>query len=224
MKRGVGLVLLLIILAVVASVTATAFLYFSISPAARVADRSTLVLRPGGELFEVVPDDVLQFVSRSETRTVRGYVEALRKAKVDRRIAAVLLAPRPLSSPFWGKVQELHEALLDFKTSGKPVYAFLEYGGDREYYLATAADKIFLVPTATLDLTGVATYEVFLRGTLDWIGTYPDLIRAQGHRSGTAIARACAQSRAGRRSGLRRRARRSRRRCRRTGQTADDRE
>jgi protease-4 len=154
-----------------------------VAPTARIADSSTLVLRPGGELFEVVPDDVLQFVSRSESRTVRGYVEALGKAKVDRRITAVLLAPRPLSSPYWGKVQELHEAILDFKTSGKPVYAFLEYGGDREYYLATAADKIFLVPTATLDLTGVATYEVFLRGTLDWIGTYPDLMHIGDYKT-----------------------------------------
>ena len=183
MKRGLGLVALLIGLAVLVSAAAMAVLYLMVAPGARIGDSSTLVLRPGGELFEVVPDDVLQFVSRSDARTVRGYVEALRKAKVDRRISAVLLAPRPLSSPFWGKVQELHEAILDFKTSGKPVYAFLEYGGDREYYLATAADKIFLVPTATLDLTGVATYEVFLRGTLDWIGTYPDLMHIGDYKT-----------------------------------------
>jgi protease IV len=183
MKRGLGLVLALIVLAIVVSIAATAALYFMVSPGSRVANRSTLVLRPGGELFESVPYDVLQFVGRSEARTVRGYVEALRKAKVDRRIAAVLLAPRPFSSPFWGKVQELHEALVDFKKSGKPVYAFLEYGGDREYYLATAADKVFLVPTATLELTGVATYEVFLRGTLDWVGAYPDLMHIGDYKT-----------------------------------------
>ena len=96
---------------------------------------------------------------------------------------AILLAPRELSSPFWGKVQELREAVVDFKTSGKPVYAFLEYGGDREYYLATAADKVFLLPTATLDVTGVATYEVFLRGTLDWIGAYPDLLHIGDYKT-----------------------------------------
>ncbi len=114
---------------------------------------------------------MLQFVSRSDARTLRAYVEALRKAKVDSRVTAVLLAPRPIETPFWAKIQELRDAIVDFKTSGKPVYAFLEYAGDREYYLASAADKVFLVPSATLDLTGVATYEVFLRGTLDWIGT-----------------------------------------------------
>jgi protease IV len=183
MKRGLGLVLLLIGIAIFISIAATAVLYLMVAPGPRVPDGATLVLRPGGDLVEVAPNDVLQFVGPSDARTVRGYVDALRKAKVDNRITAVLLAPRPLSSPFWGKVQELHEALLDFKTSGKPVYAFLEYGGDREYYLASAADKVFLVPTATLDLTGIASYEVFLRGTLDWIGTYPDLMHIGDYKT-----------------------------------------
>jgi protease-4 len=188
MKRGVGLVVVLLVLAIMVSVAGMATLYFMVRPsAARIADNSTLVLRPGGELFEIVPDDVLQFVGRSEARTVRGYVEALRKAKVDSRVAGVLLAPRELSSPFWAKVQELREAVLDFKKSGKPVYAFLEYGGDREYFLATAADKIFLVPTSTLELTGVATYEVFLRGTLDWIGAYPDLLHIGEYKTAVNV-------------------------------------
>lgn len=189
MKRGFGLVLLLLLAAVLVSGAAMAMLFLVMAPGARVAEQSTLVLRPGGELLETVPDDVLQFVSRSEARTLRGYIEALRKAKVDSRVTAVLLAPRPFTSPFWGKVQELRDAVLDFKTSGKPVYAFLEYGGDREYYLATAADKIFLVPTATLDLTGVATYEVFLRGTLDWIGTYPDLLHIGDYKTAINVFR-----------------------------------
>jgi protease IV len=183
MKRGFGLVVLLLSLALLISVAGVTVLYMLVSPSQRIASGSTLVLRPGGELLEVVPDDVLQFVSGSESRTVRGYVDALRKAKVDDRVAAVLLAPRALTSPFWGKVQELREAVVDFKSAGKPVYAFLEYGGDREYYLATAADKIFLVPTATLDLTGVATYEVFLRGTLDWVGTFPDLLHIGDYKT-----------------------------------------
>ena len=67
--------------------------------------------------------------------------------------------------------------MLGFKKSGKPVYAYLEYGGDREYSRATAADKVFLMPSAALDLVGVATYELFLRGTFDKIGAYPDLHR-----------------------------------------------
>src|SRR5439155_8680430 len=53
--------------------------------------------------------------------------------------------------------------------------AYLEYGADRDYYLASAADKVFLMPSSPLDLAGVATYEVFLRGALDKFGVYPDL-------------------------------------------------
>jgi protease-4 len=183
MKRGVGLVVALIVVALFISIAGTVAMYFLMTPTTRIPERSTLVLRPGGDLQEVVPDDVLQFVSRDESRTLRGYVEALRKAKVDKRVAAVLLAPRAVDSPFWAKVQEIRDAIVDFKTSGKPVYAFLEYGGDREYYLATAADKIYLVPSASLDLVGVATYEVFLRGTFDWIGTYPDFLHIGDYKT-----------------------------------------
>ena len=109
----------------------------------------------------------------SATPTVRAIVDDLRKAKVDPRIRSVLLKPTGFDSPFWGKVQEVRDAILDFRKSGKPIFAYLEYGGDHEYYLATAADKVFLMPSASLDLSGVATYELFLRGTLDKIGVVP---------------------------------------------------
>src|ERR1700752_3806875 len=101
MKRGVRLVVLLVLAAFLVSAAGMAMLYLLVAPSTRVVERSTLVLRPGGELFDMVPGDVLQFVGRSEARTVCGYVDALRKAKIDTRISAVLLAPRPLSSPFW---------------------------------------------------------------------------------------------------------------------------
>ena len=50
-----------------------------------------------------------------------------------------------------------------------------EYGGDREYYLATAADRVFLMPSSPLDLRGLVTYQLFLRGTFDKVGAYPDM-------------------------------------------------
>src|SRR5207244_12931425 len=131
---------------------------------------ATLGLRVGGDLQEMAPADVVGYLRGVRTPTVRSFVESLRKAKVDARIRAVLVKPTGFVSPYWGKVQEIRDAILDFKKSGKPIYAYLEYGGDREYYLATAADKVYLMPSTSLDLTGVATYELFLRGTLDKIG------------------------------------------------------
>jgi protease-4 len=95
----------------------------------------------------------------------------------------VLLRPGTISSPYWGKLQELRDAVVRFRASGKRVVAFLEYGGEREYFLASAADSVFLLPTSPLDLTGVASYEIFLRGALDKIGAYPDFLHVGDYKT-----------------------------------------
>src|SRR5206468_11104647 len=132
---------------------------------------------------EPAPNDVVGYLRGVKTPSGRSIVGILRKAKVGSRDRAVMLKPTGFDSPFWAKVQEIRDAVLDFKKSGKPIYAYVEYGGDREYYLATAADKIFLMPSSPLDLTGVATYELFLRGTFDKIGVYPDLYRIGDYKT-----------------------------------------
>jgi protease-4 len=140
----------------------------------QVSSNSTLVLRVGGDLNEMDAGGVLgPFIEGPPT--VRAVVELLRKAKTDKRVTSIILKPSG-SGALWGKVQEVRDAVSDFRRSGKPVIAFLEYGGEQEFYLATACDKVFLMPTATLDLTGMASYELFLRGTLDKIGAYPDAL------------------------------------------------
>jgi protease-4 len=142
-----------------------------------VSEAATLVMRPGGALVDTRPDDVVAQLLGDEGVSVRGMVESLRKAKRDPRIRAVLLRPSTMQTPFWAKLQELRDALIDFRESGKPVIAYLEYGGDREYYLATAANQIFLLPASPLDVSGLASYEVFLRGALDKIGAQPDFLQ-----------------------------------------------
>ena len=174
-RRGLTLLFTLLGVAVFVSIAGFVALYLLFGREPAVASNTTLVLQVGGDLAEVAPGDVVGYLRGVRTPTVRSVVDNLRKAKADSRIRAVLLKPAGFSSPFWGKVQEIRDAVLEFRKSGKPVYAYLEYGGDRDYYLATAAEKIFLMPSAPLDLTGVATYEPFLRGTLDKIGAYPDL-------------------------------------------------
>ncbi len=150
-------------------------LYVMIGGEPAVSEGTTLMLRPTGNLPEVAPDIVLP-VADGRAMTVRGYVDLIRKAKADRRVARLVIKPGNLESPYWAKLQEIRDAVVDFKQSGKPVYAFLETASDRQYFLASAADKVYLLPTSTLDLTGLASYEVFLRGTFDWIGTYPDFL------------------------------------------------
>jgi protease-4 len=177
------LVLALIGLAVIVSMASIAVMFFAASRGPSVPRSATLVLRPGGTLNETQPDDVFGQVLGRDVATVRGFVESLRKAGRDPRVRAVLLQPSSLDLPYWGKVQELRDAVLDFRKSGKTVIAFLEYGGEREYYLASAADRVFLMPASMLDLTGVATYELFLRGTFDKLGAYPDFVHIGDYKT-----------------------------------------
>jgi protease IV len=177
--KGLRFVLGFLLLATAISVVALLLLYLAVGQEPSVPDRATLVLRPAGDIPEILPDVILG----GDELTVRQYVELIRKAKTDSRISGILLRPGGLSSPFWAKLQEIRAALEDFKTTGKYVHAWLEYAGDREYYLASVADRVFLLPSASLDLTGVATYEIFLRGTFDWIGTYPDFLHVGDYKT-----------------------------------------
>jgi len=169
------IILALLSVALLVSSAGLVTLYLAVGREPAVPSRAALSLKVGGDIVEMPASDVVTYLSDARTPTVRGIVDSLRRAKHDSRIHAVLLKPTGFSSPYWGKVQELRDALIDFKESGKPLYAYLEYAGDREYYLASVADKVFLMPASTLDLTGVATYQVFLKGVFDKIGVTPDI-------------------------------------------------
>jgi protease-4 len=171
-RRGVWIVLVLIILAVAVSAMGLVAMALFVGRAPQVEGNSALVLKVRGDLQEIEPVGVIGQLFEAPP-TVRSVVEALRKAKVDKRVTSIIIRPTSTAA-LWGKVQEIRDAIIDFRRSGKPAIGFLEYGGEQEFYLASACDKVFLSPPATLDLTGIASYELFLRGTLDKIGAFPD--------------------------------------------------
>ena len=70
----------------------------------------------------------------------------------------------------WAKLQELRSDIIEFKKSGKPVYAYLRGAGTHEYYLATAADRIFMGPEEELDVKGLRVELMYVKGTLDKLG------------------------------------------------------
>lgn len=184
LRRGVGLIVGLLVLATVVSVAGMAAVWMLVSREPAVARNSTLVLRLDSDLHEAAPDDVFrQFFGGGPSATLRSVVDDLRKAKVDTRVGAVLIMPSRLQAPYWGKVQEVRDAITDFRRSGKPAIAYLDYGDDRIYYLATACNRVFLMPTAQLDLNGLASYELFLRGTFDLVGAYPDFLHVGEYKT-----------------------------------------
>lgn len=102
--------------------------------------------------------------------SLHGVVEGLDRAAGDAEIRAVVLRIGPLSGTGWGKVQEIRDAVARFQKSSKPVHAYLEDAGSKEYYLATACSKIHAAPTAMLRVSGLAAQVTFFRGTLDKLG------------------------------------------------------
>ena len=90
LRRGVAVVLTVITLAVIVSFLGIIFIYLLISRGPSIQDDSTLVLRPGGDLQETMPDDVVGQLIARDTTTVRGFVESLRLAKRAARCGARL--------------------------------------------------------------------------------------------------------------------------------------
>ena len=177
LRRGVGVVIFLLLSACLVSFVGLMLMWFALGREPSVPSRATLVLRMVGDPVEGGAEDgFAQYLPGSRPPSVRMLVENIRKAKADSRINALLVKPIGLQSPYFAKLQEVRDAILDFRRSGKPAVAWLEDGGQSEYYLATACDRIYLAPAATLSLTGLASYELFLRGTLDKIGAYPDML------------------------------------------------
>ena len=95
-----------------------------------------------------------------------------------------MVRPTGLTSPYVAKIQELRDAILDFRRSGKPAVAYLEDGGKTR---VPSRDRVrpdkFLLPSSPLQLMGTASYELFLRGTLDKIGAYPDLLHIGAYKT-----------------------------------------
>ena len=128
-----------------------------------------LVLNLAGGIPEEPPSELAPFFERRPP-SLRTLVESIDRAATDARVKAVVLRVSVLPDTGWGKVQELRDAIGRFRKSGKPAYAHLEFSGNKEYYLATACDKVYVVPTALLDVTGLAAEVTFFRGTLDKLG------------------------------------------------------
>jgi protease-4 len=105
----------------------------------------------------------------SRPPSIRALVEAVDRAARDRRVKGLLLRVGPLSTG-WARVQELRDALVRFRRSGKPSWAHLEDASNLEYFLATGCAKIAASPTSMLDVSGLAAEVTFYRGTLDKLG------------------------------------------------------
>jgi len=136
----------------------------------RLAGNSYLFLRLDGDIPEQPPASDLEALFEKRPPSLRGLVESIDRARSDPKVTGLLVRVADLGGAGWGKVDELRDAVTRFRSSGKPAYAHLEFGGNREYYLAAACSKIYALPTALVGVTGLAAEVTFFRKTLDKIG------------------------------------------------------
>src|ERR1017187_321826 len=125
-------------------------------------------------VIETRPPDPLSAVMTRHQPTITDLLAGLRAARTDDRVKALVakVGGKPIGL---GVPQELREAIIRFRSSGKPTWAWAEtFGefsaGNVPYYLATAFDTIYLQPSGDLGLTGLAVERPFFRGTLDKLG------------------------------------------------------
>jgi protease IV len=119
------------------------------------------------------PDPLSALLTMRRTR-LQDLLDGLRRAAADDRVR-VLVVKVGGSRIGLAKVQELRAAIGDFRRSGKLAVAWAESFGDFvrgnvPYYLAAGFDRIYLQPSGTLGLTGVAVEQVFLHGALEKLG------------------------------------------------------
>jgi protease-4 len=147
-----------------------------------IRDNSVLVLRVAGPLPDYVPDDPLRRLLGASDESLTNLVLQFRKAKADKRIKAIVLDVN-MSGAGWGKAEEIRDAITDFRSSGKQVYAYMELGMNKEYYIASACDRIYLAPPGELFINGLAANVMFFRGSLDKLGVYPDIYQIGKYKS-----------------------------------------
>jgi protease-4 len=141
-----------------------------------IHDNSVLVLNIKGSMPDYVAEDPFARALGADDNSLTNLLWQIRKAKADKRIKAILL-DIDFSSVGWGQADEIRDALADFRTSGKPVYAYMLIGSNKEYYIATACDRVFMSPSGNLFTYGLAAEAMFVRGSLDKLGIYPDVFK-----------------------------------------------
>jgi protease-4 len=107
---------------------------------------------------------------RTHQPTLSDILRALDRAADDPRIVGVVL--RPMNVLGFAEIRELRQALLDFKRSKKPIYAYLDIATDRDYYLASVADTIFVSPSRSggLLMAGLSVSSMYLADTFEKLG------------------------------------------------------
>ncbi|HBH21815.1 MAG TPA: signal peptide peptidase SppA [Cytophagales bacterium] len=151
-----------------------------------VKENSVLSIDFSRPIFERENEDPLAEITALAGEKGIGLIEirkALNHAKNNEKIKGVYLK-LPVVLAGYASSEEIRNAIMDFKTSGKFVIAYSEYYSEGAYYLATAADKIFLNPSyGMVELNGLSYNSVYLKKTFEKLEVEPIVFRVGTYKS-----------------------------------------
>jgi protease-4 len=137
-----------------------------------VESGSTLLIELAGSYVEGPAAPHVSELLGFGHRTLLGTLSELRKAERDDRIGRVLITVRDLQIG-WAKAQELRDAIRALRDKGRHPVALLEvegFGANLEYYVASAAEKVYLAPGSGAPILGLAEEHLFYGGLWDKLG------------------------------------------------------
>ena len=152
-------------------------------------DNSLLKISLSGNLKEQSaenPFDVsipgLPVETKVENQGLDDILSAISKAKTNDKIRGIYLEAKMLKAGF-ASIEEIRNALIDFKKSGKFVLAYGDTYDQREYYICSVANKILINPQGMMNFCGLAAQPVFIKGTLDKIGVKAEVFKVGTFKS-----------------------------------------
>lgn len=165
------------------------FFFFAISLSAdttpRVEPGSVLTVPIEGSIPERTADDPFQQAfGGAPAYDLQDLQNALRNAARDDRIEAVWLRMKGTSAQ-WGTLQEVRQAVEQVTAAGKPVIASgADFGfSEKDYFVASAADSVFVGPQASFEYNGFATILAFFQNAFDKLGVDVQVVRAGKYKS-----------------------------------------
>lgn len=109
-------------------------------------------------------------------------IDAIKHAKDDANIKGIFLNTSGIQTGF-ASLQELRDAIVDFKTSGKWVVSYADNYTEGAYYLASAADKVYLNPEGDVEFNGLAIEVSFFKKLFDKLQIRPEIFRVGDFKS-----------------------------------------
>lgn len=147
----------------------------------KIEDGTVLKIELKGGLIERDDPSQLDFYSLIAGRgvqyqTLENLTAAIKEAKDNDKIKAIYLDCGMLSSAP-ASINALRDALIDFRKSGKPVFAYADQYSQSSYYVATAANELYVNPQGSVDLHGLGGETLFYKGLFDKIGVEFQVVR-----------------------------------------------